>query len=125
MNYDKTKGLWVGKWKSRRDEPLSIPWTNGNVKTLGVYFGNDNPARQTFTELLPKVLTSMNFWKQFRSSKLAKARVVEIFHASRLWYAARFYSIPPPPPPPPTNHRKGATEGFFLTILITHTKRSR
>ena len=60
-----------------------------------MYFGNDDPARQTFTELLPKVLTSMNFWKQFRLSKLAKARVVEIFHASRLWYAARFYPIPP------------------------------
>ena len=95
INYDKTKGLWVGKWKPRRDEPLSIPWTNGNVKTLGVYFGNDDPARQTFTELLPKVITSTNFWKQFRLSKLAKARVVEIFHASRLWYAARFYPIPP------------------------------
>ena len=65
MNYDKTKGLWVGKWKSRRDKPLSILWTNGNVKTLGVYFGNDNPARQTFTELLPKVLTSMNFGSNF------------------------------------------------------------
>ena len=36
----------------------------------------------------------MNYWKQFRLSKLAKARVIEIFHASRLWYAAQFYPIP-------------------------------
>ena len=117
INYDKTKGLWVGKWKSRRDEPLSIQWTNGNVKTLGVYFGNDDPARQTFTELLPKVLTSMNFWKQFRLSKLAKARVVEIFHASRLWYAARFYPIPP------TIEKE--LQKAFLDYINSHTKRSR
>ena len=38
----------------------------------------------------------MNYWKQFRLCKLAKARVVEIFHASKVWYAARFYPIPPP-----------------------------
>ena len=38
----------------------------------------------------------MNYWKQFRLSTLAKARVIEIFHATKLWYAARFYPIPPP-----------------------------
>ena len=36
----------------------------------------------------------MNYWKQFCLCKLAKARVIEIFHASKLWYAARFYPIP-------------------------------
>ena len=36
----------------------------------------------------------MNYWKQFQLSKFAKARVIEIFHASRLWYAAKFYQIP-------------------------------
>ena len=36
----------------------------------------------------------MNYWKQFKLSKMAKARVIEIFHASRLWYAAKFYPIP-------------------------------
>ena len=76
MNYDKTKGLWVGKWKTRTDKPLSLIWTNKNVKTLGVYFGNDNPATQTFLELMPKIFTSLNYWKQFRLSKLAKSRVI-------------------------------------------------
>ena len=36
----------------------------------------------------------MDYWKQFRLSKFAKSRIVEIFHASRLWYAAAFYPIP-------------------------------
>ena len=36
----------------------------------------------------------MNYCKQLRLSKLAKVRVIEIFHASKLWYAARFYPIP-------------------------------
>ena len=96
VNYGKTMGLWAGAWKHRTDAPLDITWTNKNVENLGVYFGNDNPASATFTKLLPKVTRSMNYWKQFRLCKLAKARVIEIFHASKLWYAARFYPIPPP-----------------------------
>ena len=94
VNYTKTKGLWVGNWKGRLDSPMSITWTSANVKTLGVYFGNDDPGRATFAEIMPKIHHSMNYWKQFRLSKLAKARVIEIFHASRLWYAAQFYPLP-------------------------------
>ena len=94
INYSKTKGLWLGKWKHRQDTPLGIKWTKENVKTLGIYFGNDNPAKKTFEEILPKIKKSMNYWKQFNLCKLAKARVIEIFHASKLWYASKFYNIP-------------------------------
>ena len=94
INYEKTRGLWVGKWKDRQDKPMNIKWTNKNIKRLGVYFGNDNPSKQTYDEIIPKIVRSMNYWKQFRLSKFAKARVIEIFHASRLWFAAKFYSIP-------------------------------
>ena len=76
--------------------PLNVKWTNKNVETLGVYFGNTNPAGETFAKILPKVVRSMNYWKRFRLCKLAKARVIEIFHASKVWYAARFYPIPLP-----------------------------
>ena len=96
VNYGKTKGLWAGAWKNRTDTPLDIKWTNEYVETLGVSFGNANLAGESFAKLLPKVVHSMNYWKQFRLCKLAKARVIEIFHASKVWYAARFYPIPPP-----------------------------
>ena len=58
VNHGKTKGLWVGAWKNRTDTPLNIKWTNKNVETLGVYFGNANPAGETFD------IRSMNYWKQ-------------------------------------------------------------
>ena len=94
VNVEKTKGLWIGKWKTRTDSPLGFTWTNENVKTLGVYFGNTNPAEITFNDIVPKVKRSMNYWKQFHLSKFGKSRIVEIFHASRLWYASTFYPIP-------------------------------
>ena len=94
INHNKTKGLWLGKWKNRKDKPMNIQWTDKNVKNLGVYFGTQNPAQQTFQEIIPKIKRSMDYWKQFRLSTMAKARVIEIFHASRLWYASTFYDIP-------------------------------
>lgn len=94
VNYKKTKGLWLGRWRGRSDSPMGITWTVGNVKTLGIYFGNDNPATHTFNDILPKVRRSMNYWKQFKLCKFAKSRVIEIFHASRLWYACTFYPLP-------------------------------
>jgi len=94
VNYTKTKALWTGLWTNRTDTPLPIQFTNKNVKNLGVYFGNDDPAKATFLDILPKIQKSMDFWKPLKFCKLAKARIIEIFHASRLWYAASFYTIP-------------------------------
>ena len=94
MNYQKTKGLWLGQWRSRTDSPIPIKWTSGNVKHLGIYQGNKSPDVQTFNELKPGVIRNCNYWRQFPLSKLAKARVIEIFLASPLWFAAHFYPIP-------------------------------
>ena len=87
VNYDKTKGLWSGSWKSRRTTPIPIKWTNKNIETLGVYFGNDNPALATFQKLIPNLVKRLHYWKQFRLTQLGKARVVENFLASKIIYA--------------------------------------
>ena len=94
--------MWVGKWKNRKDDPFEamysgskrFKWTNKNVKYLGLYVGNDQPAIHTFEELTPKLIKRLNFWKPLKLPVLAKARVIEIFHASKLWFAANFYTIP-------------------------------
>ena len=95
VNYSKTTALWTGSWKDRTDTPLPFKFTNKNVKTLGVYFGNDDPAKATFAEIIPKIKRSLNYWKIAKLSRLAKARIIEIFLASKLWYALTFYTTPP------------------------------
>ena len=70
INYDKSRGLWLGKWRGRSDDPFHglypdpskyIKWTSGNVKYLGVYVGNEDPALQTFTEIVPKMMKKLHF----------------------------------------------------------------
>ena len=81
-------------WKQRRVSRIDIKWTNKNVKNLGVYFGNEDPATSTFNEIYPKLSRSLSYWKQFNLTQIGKARVAEIFITSRLVYAMKFYPIP-------------------------------
>ena len=69
---------------------MNIEWTSGNVKNLGVYFGNDRPAFKTFEDIIKNINKRLNFWKQFKLSTIGRARVVEIFIASKLVYAIKF-----------------------------------
>ena len=94
VNYSKTKGLWTGSWKKRRVAPMNITWTNKNVFSLGVFFGNVDPAKATFEKLVPNFKKKLAYWKQFGINQIGKASVVETFLASRLVYAMKFYPIP-------------------------------
>ena len=94
VNYDKTKGLWLGRWRNRSDDPFEglytdtsavIKWTSSNVKYLGIYVGNSRPDVQTFNDIIPKVKRRLNFWKPLKLPILSRARVIEIFHASKLF----------------------------------------
>ena len=61
---------------------------------MGVFFGNDNPASATYNEIIPNLNKRLNYWKQFKLTQIGKARVVEMFLASKLLYAIKFYPIP-------------------------------
>ena len=109
VNYDKTKGLWAGTWTNRRVPPMNIKWTSKNVESLGIYFGNDNPALSTFEEVIVNLNKRLNYWKQFKLTEIGKARVIEMFLASKLIYAMKFYPLPP-------NTQKKLQKDFFSFV---------
>ena len=113
VNYDKTKGLWVGSWKYRRISPMEIKWTNKNVFSLGVFFGNDNPDTATYNSIVPEIKKRLNYWKQFKLTEIGKARVTEMFLASKLIYAIKFYTIP-------TKIREELQQSIFNFINFPH-----
>ena len=120
INYHKTAGLWLGKWRDRKDDPFQdidpvntkkIKWTCRNVRYLGIYVGNERPDLQTFNEIVPTMKKRLHFWKPLKLSLLAKARVIEIYHASKLFYASNFYPIP-------SDIVKDVTEAFMDYITF-------
>ena len=62
--------------------------------SLGVFFGNSDPAWATFEQIVPKLKRKLNYWKQFDLTQIGKTSVSETFLASNLVYAIKFYPIP-------------------------------
>ena len=58
------------------------------------FFGNTDPAAETYHKIIPSIYNRLNYWKQFRLSQIGKARVVDNFLISKLSYAIKFYPIP-------------------------------
>jgi hypothetical protein len=39
INYEKTKGLFIGRLRGKRPRLTNISWISDNIKTLGVFHG--------------------------------------------------------------------------------------
>ena len=63
INVQKTQGLWLGKWKDRKDKPGGFSWINNHLKILGIYFGNDDNVDRNWTPRVSKMQTILNKWK--------------------------------------------------------------
>ena len=37
LNTTKSKGLWLGRWRSRTDSPCGLTWVNTSLKIVGIY----------------------------------------------------------------------------------------
>ena len=88
INYDKTKGLWLGKWKNRRDDPFEglyeeqntkINWTSDNVEYLGIYVGNNSPDLYTFQHIISKVKKKVEFLNHLHSQYYQNQELLKSF----------------------------------------------
>lgn len=101
VNKDKTKALWVGKWRSRNDKPLGLKWTNNYVKFLGINVGNKVGASGSkmlaelnLAEQIQKIKNKINYWRGKGITLLGRVKVVNIFLLSRLWYRTQVCNFP-------------------------------
>ena len=77
------KGLWIGKWQNRMDNPFGLKWSNKEVEFLGIYIGNDrkSASRSSFEELKYSIKNKLTYWNTKYISLKGKARVLNVFCA--------------------------------------------
>ena len=85
----------MGKWKDRIDKPLNLKWTNQEVKSLGVYVGNDRKqaSLRTFSEIKDKIKNKISYWNNKSISLKGKVKILNIFVLAKLWYALECHDI--------------------------------
>lgn len=93
LNIQKTKGIFMGKWKSRSDHPFGISWVD-NCKLLGIKFGNNITYDDIWQPILSKFIKTLNLWKQRHLSFVEKSIVVKVLACSKLWYVGSVYLLP-------------------------------
>jgi hypothetical protein len=96
INQDKTKALWIGQWKNRTDKPLGLKWTSSEVELTGVYIGNDRKAasRKSYEIIKNDIKNKLSYWNTKYISLKGKARTLNIFILSKLWYCLECMDIP-------------------------------
>ena len=116
INKDKTKALWIGKWKNRVDKPMGLKWTNISAKFLGIHVGNKIGASGSkllaelnFAEQIEKIKNKMKYWKGKGISLIGRVKVANIFLLSRFWYRTKCLNI--------TNHQLQLLEKMVRNFI--------
>ena len=92
LNKVKSKGLYLGKWKTRADHPFGISWVK-KIKIFGILFG-DVSKSDIWNPIIRKIVNALNLYKSRIMSLYGKACVINTMCLSKLWYVASVMYVP-------------------------------
>jgi hypothetical protein len=86
LNKNKTKGLWLGAWKDRKDNyKFGIDFVKC-IKIVGFKIGNNVTQDDIWHPIYVKFENVLNLWKSRHLSLLEKFIVVNVLTSSKIWY---------------------------------------
>ena len=92
LNKTKSKGLFLGKWKTRSDHPFGISWVD-KVKVFGIMYGNVCDS-EMWNPIYKKIVNVINLYKGRNLSLYGKALIVNVMVLSKLWYMCSVLCVP-------------------------------
>ena len=92
LNMTKTKGIFIGKWKSRSDHPFGISWVD-DIKLLGIRHGKDLSFDDVWHPLFTKISNTLNLFSSRRLSLRGKSTIINVSCLSKLWYVGSVLPI--------------------------------
>ena len=93
INKDKTEGLWLGRYKNRTEEPLSIKWVK-ETKSLGMYFGYGDIQRSNWVPCIDTFRRDILKHLHRDTTLIGKTAILNYIGYSKLWFKAMFSSLP-------------------------------
>ena len=94
INKEKSHGLWLGKWKNRKDKPGGLNWENQSLKILGIVFGNEDNSSQNWEPRINKMKGVLNRWKGRNLTMKGKSVIVNSLIGAGLSYFGTTLSCP-------------------------------
>ena len=85
INYRKSNGMYLGKWKNRSDHAFGISWIN-KTKLLGYHFGQNINFDDIWHKQYIKFTNILNLWKTRKLSYKGKSTVLNSIAVSKILY---------------------------------------
>ena len=93
VNYDKSKGLYLGKWKNRSDRPFGISWIKSH-KILGYLFVTGFSNDVVWPKIFLTIDKTLNMWSSRKLSFKGKSTVLNSLCLNKILYYAAANPIP-------------------------------
>jgi len=94
LNQDKSKGLWLGPWANRTDQPVPLLWSSHSIPCLGVSIAPNVHPTKNWDKRISSLSNVFDLWQQRCLSFQGKALVANALALSGLWYSATVLSLP-------------------------------
>ena len=97
LNVIKTKAIWLGRWTSNKNRPLSIKWFHTLVKILGIHFSYDDKGNNelNFNRKICKLQTKLDIWSSRDLTLFGRTMILKSLSLSQLVYSASNLVVPP------------------------------
>ena len=79
INYEKTKGLFIGRLRGKRPRLTNISWISDNIKTLGVFHGYNIDTDDIWKKIINKMKSCPQVWKTRNLTFKGKTLIVKNF----------------------------------------------
>ena len=94
MNFDKTMGMYLGRWRHKNPKFKKIKWTNQPVKALGVFHGYNIDLDSIWLEKSKKIKACLEVWKTRDLTFQGKVLLIKSLILSKISFEIEMRGIP-------------------------------
>ena len=93
INYEKTKGLFIGRLRGKRPRLTNISWISDNIKTLGVFHGYNIDTDDIWKKIINKMKSCTQVWKTRNLTFKGKTLIVKILLLAQMGFETEMRGI--------------------------------
>jgi hypothetical protein len=93
INYEKTKGLFIGRLRGKRPRLTNISWISDNIKTLGVFHGYNIDTDDIWKKIINKMKSCTQVWKTRNLTFKVKTLIAKNFLLAQMGFETEMRGI--------------------------------
>ena len=96
LNPSKTKALWLGSWRHRKDKPFGFQWPEKPIRVLGTFisYNEKENEKSNFTLKLQKLKTIFDVWNCRNLTLFGRCLIMKSLGISQLVHTISSLDVP-------------------------------